>query len=102
MIEGALEDSPSREWTLDSLEERVGGNEVHVRANTNCEDYRVRNANLIVHSSSHRLPTFLSLVVNTTFARQLSEITSQISEKITSERKARTWLCKTSRRHFHK
>ncbi|ELU13249.1 hypothetical protein CAPTEDRAFT_186624, partial [Capitella teleta] len=41
VIEGALEDSPSREWTLDSLEERVGGNEVHVRANTNCEDYRL-------------------------------------------------------------
>ena len=41
VIEGALENWPARNWTLQSLKERVGTNEVNVRVNTNCEEYRV-------------------------------------------------------------
>ena len=41
MIEGGLENWPAINWTLESLKEKVGGNEVNVRVNTNCEEYRV-------------------------------------------------------------
>ena len=41
VIEGALENWPAINWTLESLKEKVGGNEVNVRVNTNCEEYRV-------------------------------------------------------------
>ena len=41
VIEGALENWPATNWTLESLKEKVGENEVNVRVNTNCEEYRV-------------------------------------------------------------
>ena len=41
VIEGGLENWPAINWTLESLKEKVGGNEVNVRVNTNCEEYRV-------------------------------------------------------------
>ena len=41
VIEGGLDNWPAINWTLESLKEKVGGNEVNVRVNTNCEEYRV-------------------------------------------------------------
>ena len=41
IITDAAEDWPCREWTIEGLAERVGGNEVMVRGKTNQEDYRV-------------------------------------------------------------
>ena len=41
IITDATEDWPARQWTISSLVERVGNNEVWVRGKTNQEDYRV-------------------------------------------------------------
>ena len=41
VIEGATEHWAARHWSLDSLKQRVGPNEVFVRTNTNCSDYKV-------------------------------------------------------------
>lgn len=41
IIEDAIDSWPAREWTLESLSERVGQNVVHIRHNTNCEEYRM-------------------------------------------------------------
>lgn len=41
VIEGAIDHWPANEWTLDSLCKRVGQNDVYIRSNTNCHDYRV-------------------------------------------------------------
>ena len=41
VIEGAVDHWPAKQWTLDSLCQHVGQNEVYVRTNTNCHDYRV-------------------------------------------------------------
>ena len=41
IITDAAEDWPCREWTIEGLAERVGGNEVMVRGKTNQEDYKV-------------------------------------------------------------
>ena len=41
VIEGATEHWAARHWSLDSLKQRVGTNEVFVRTNTNCSDYKV-------------------------------------------------------------
>ena len=41
IITDAADDWPARSWTIPSLVERVGDNEVWVRGKTNKEDYRV-------------------------------------------------------------
>ena len=41
IITDATEDWPARQWTISSLVDRVGDNEVWVRGKTNQEDYRV-------------------------------------------------------------
>lgn len=40
IIDGALE-FPARSWTLENLKERVGHRIVHVRQNTNCQQYKI-------------------------------------------------------------
>jgi len=37
-----IDDIPARKWNLKYLVEKVGSTEVHIRKNTNTEDYRVR------------------------------------------------------------
>jgi len=44
IITDATEDWPARKWTIESLVQRVGDNEVWVRGKTNLEDYRVGKA----------------------------------------------------------
>ena len=41
IIEDGVEKLPAKDWTLQSLCQRVGPNEVFVRTNTNVEEYRV-------------------------------------------------------------
>lgn len=41
IIEGAFKTWAANDWTLENLKERVGTANVHVRWNTQCEDYRL-------------------------------------------------------------
>ncbi len=41
IIEEETVDWPARSWSLETLCDKVGKNTVHVRSNTNCEDYKV-------------------------------------------------------------
>lgn len=104
MIEGALENSPARQWTLESLTEKVGDNQVHVRANTNCEDYRVCFFSSILLVALNKYMTYYSLFFiswgeSTTSGKQHSKNTLQTSRRIISGQRILTWLCRISERH---
>jgi len=51
ILTDATEDWPARTWTLDSLVDRVGDNEVWIRGKTNLEDYRTGKAYTIRRDS---------------------------------------------------
>ena len=41
VITGATEDWPARQWTIEGLVQRVGGNEVNIRGRTNEREYQL-------------------------------------------------------------
>ena len=41
VISGAIDEWAPRKWTLEYLEDLLGDHVVHVRHNTNCENYKV-------------------------------------------------------------